>query len=69
MTIEDFRKSIEGEQLVYNKEDAVVYKIEKKTYNDLHGWRRDHMFFYFVDDKLNSMDKGEKAVDYRIRID
>ena len=33
------------------------------------NWRKDHRFFYFENNKLAKVDKGERATDYRIRID
>lgn len=74
MPIQEFKDEIDKEELVVMKEDVTVYKLVYKTYNDAHvmlsgsGWRSDFRYFYFVDGKLAQIDKGEKAVDYRIKI-
>jgi len=75
MPLSEFKEKVEREQLVEANSKVTIYEVFIKTYNDAHvalsgnGWRQDHRFFYFVDGKLNLIDKGEKAVDYRIRID
>jgi len=75
MPLSEFKEKVEGEVLVEMRTDITVYKIVIETYNDLlvatrgNGWRRDHQFFYFIDNKLVQVDKGERAVDYRVKID
>ncbi len=75
MPLSEFKEKVDKEILVEANTAVTVYKVHHKTYNDAHvalsgsGWRQDIRFFYFVDGKLNSIDMGEKAVDYRIKID
>ena len=46
-----------------------VYKVTKRVWYDSDGSGSDYRFFYFVDGKLTAIDQGERAVDYRLRID
>ena len=75
MPEKEFREVVDKEELVEANSQVTIYKLLYKTYNDAHvalsgnGWRQDHRFFYFVNGKLNRIDKGERAVDYRIKID
>lgn len=69
MSESDFKLTVEGEQLIKASKELTVYKVEKKSYNDLHGWRKDYRFFYFTDNKLVQIDQGQRAVDYRVKID
>ncbi|CAA7195200.1 hypothetical protein [Chryseobacterium potabilaquae] len=69
MSESDFKSKVQDEQLVKSDQNVSIYKVEKRTYNDLHGWRSDHRFFYFINNKLSQIDQGERAVDYRIKVD
>ena len=75
MPISEFKEKVEKEELVEANSQVTIYRVIHKTYNDAHvalsgnGWRQDHRYFYFVNGKLNRIDKGERAVDYRIKID
>lgn len=75
MPISEFKEKVDKEELVEANSQITIYKVVHKTYNDAHvvlsgnGWRQDYRFFYFVNGKLNRIDKGERAVDYRIKID
>ena len=75
MPLSEFKEKIDKEILVEANPRVTVYKVHHRTYNDAHvvlsgsGWRQDIRFFYFIDGKLNSIDMGERAVDYRIKID
>lgn len=68
MSLNEFRERIKGEQLVEMNSEVTIYKVGISNYNDLHGWRSDVSFFYFIDNKLYQIDKGEKAIDYRVKI-
>jgi hypothetical protein len=75
MPVSEFKEKIEKEELIVMNMQVTIYRIYIKTYNDAHvalsgnGWRDDVRFFYFEDNKLVKIDSGERAVDYRIRID
>lgn len=75
MPISEFKEKVDKEELVKANSQVTIYRLVYKTYNDAHvvlsgnGWRQDHRYFYFVNGKLNRIDKGERAVDYRIKID
>lgn len=69
MPEKDFKELFKDEKVVAMKPEVTVYLIDKRTYHDLYGWRGDYRYFYFVNQKLIQVDKGERAVDYRIKID
>jgi len=75
MPLQEFKQQIEKEELIEANSQVSIYRLVIKTYNDAHvalsgnGWRQDHRYFYFVEGKLNRIDKGERAVDYRIKVD
>jgi hypothetical protein len=71
MPISEFKEKIEKEELVEMNEKVTIFRKVIKTYNDTPGigWRRDHRYFYFENNKLVKVDKGERAVDYRIKVD
>ena len=70
----EFKQKVEGEELVSMDNGNTVYKVQISTYNDAlvltrgTGWRHDHRFFYFYQGKLKSINKGERSVDYRLRV-
>lgn len=69
MPISEFKEKVESEEVVEMNSQVTIYRVVIKNYNDLYGWRSDYRYFYFLDNKLDKMDKGEKAVDYRVKID
>ncbi|MGX1024270.1 hypothetical protein [Psychroflexus sp. MBR-150] len=71
MPISEFKEKVEKEELVEMNETVTIFRKVIKTYNDTPGvgWRSDHRYFYFENNKLVKVDKGERAVDYRIKID
>lgn len=69
MPEKEFKELFKDEKVIAMKPEVTVYLIDKRTYHDLYGWRGDYRYFYFVNQKLIQVDKGERAVDYRIRID
>lgn len=63
MTIEEFRKEAKYEELVTMDGEWMIYKV-------VYGFNADKTrFYYFQNNKLVKMDSGERATDYRIRID
>jgi hypothetical protein len=69
MTISEFNKIVPKKQLVEMRKDITVYKVSRQVWYDSDGSGGDLRFFYFIDGKLSSIDEGERAVDYRIKID
>lgn len=75
MSISEFKEKVDKEELVEANSQVTIYGLIYKTYNDAHvalsgnGWRQDHRYFYFINGKLYRIDKGERAVDYRIKFD
>ncbi len=69
MPIAEFNKVCPKKQVVEMKNNITIYKVSKRVWYDSDGSGSDYGFFYFVDGKLAQMDKGERATDYRIRID
>ena len=73
MPISEFKEKIEKEEVVLMNSEVTIFKVKIRTYNDVlalttSGWRSDVSFFYFENNKLVKVDKGERAVDYRIKI-
>jgi hypothetical protein len=63
MSVEEFQKNSKFEELVTMDGDWMVYKV-------IYGWNGENTrFYYFKNNKLVKMDSGERAADYRIRID
>ena len=50
-------------------EQITVYKVNKGNWYDSDGSGRDYRYFYFKNNKLVKIDKGQRAVDYRVKID
>jgi hypothetical protein len=69
MPIAEFNTVVPEKRLIEMRKDVTVYKVTKKAWHDTDGSDADYRFFYFIDGKLSSIDQGERAVDYRIRID
>ena len=61
MPISEFKEKIENEEVVEMNSEVTIYKVEIKNYNDLHGWRKDHRFFYFENNKLKKDSKHSYA--------
>lgn len=69
MPISEFNKIFPKKEMVSMKEGVTIYKVSKRVWYDSDGSGSDYRYFYFVDNKLAQVDKGERAVDRRIRID
>lgn len=69
MSEQDFKNVVKKKKVIEMKPDLTVYMVDKKTYHDFKGWRSDYRYFYFVNGKLTQVDKGQRDVDYRIKID
>lgn len=66
MTIKDFLKEHSKAKNEYLSEDITIYSIRYMETMDNQPYRK---FYYFQNNKLVKVDKGERAVDYRIKID
>lgn len=71
MSIKDFKEAIPKSSSVYLDETYSCYRLDKKyaAFGDPNHFSYSTRFFYFKNDKLWKIDTGEKAVDYRVRID
>ena len=69
MTIQEFSKVAKKKQVVLMNEQITVYKVNKGNWYDSDGSGRDYRYFYFKNNKLVKIDKGQRAVDYRVKID
>lgn len=71
MTIEEFKKAIPKSTVVYFDEMYTCYKLTKRyaRFGDPNHFSYETRFFYFKDGSLWKVNEGEKAVDYRIKID
>jgi hypothetical protein len=66
MTVKDFLKEHSKAKNEYLSQEMTIYSIRFMDPMDSRPYRK---FYYFENNKLVRVDKGEKAVDYRIRID
>ncbi|EMY81085.1 hypothetical protein pgond44_08752 [Psychroflexus gondwanensis ACAM 44] len=74
MSISEFKEKIEKEELVEMNVKVTIFKKVIQSYNHYaYGLplleRTDIRFFYFENNKLVKVDEGERAVDYRVKID
>jgi len=65
----EFINIVKKKEVVAMRQDVTIYKSSKGNWYDSDGSGRDYRYFYFIDGKLTKVDKGERAVDYRIRVD
>ena len=69
MPITEFHRTFPKKETVSLKEGVTIYRVSKRVWYDSDGSGSDYRYFYFVDNELSQVDKGERAVDQRIRID
>lgn len=74
MPVSEFKEKVEDEELIEMNKEITIYRKVIKTYNRMfYGVpipkTIDYRYFYFVDNKLVKVDEGERAVDYRIKIE
>lgn len=69
MPITEFNNIVKKKETVAMREDVTIYKIFRGNWYDSDRSGTDYRYFYFINNKLNKVDKGERAVDYRIKID
>jgi len=63
LTVEEFEKRAKFEEIVTMDGEWIVYKV-------VYGFNAENTrFYYFKNNKLVKMDSGQRATDYRIRID
>lgn len=73
MPLHEFKEKVEKEELVIMNQRITIFKTVIKSYNHyFYGLpilaSVDRRYFYFEDNKLVKVDEGERAVDYRIKI-
>ena len=72
MTIMEFNKFAKNKELVSMKEGVSVYLLKQYNWYDhdgADGTLANYRYFYFEDNKLIQMDRGQRATDLRIKID
>jgi hypothetical protein len=77
MSVSEFKEKVENEELVEMNQKVTIFKKVIKSYNHylsiLYGVpilaSVDTRFFYFENNQLVKVDEGERAVDYRVKID
>lgn len=71
MSMSEFKKVVRKTSTVYLSDEYSCLKLQrsKAKFGQPGGYVYSTRFFYFQDDKLWRMDEGERAVDYRIKID
>jgi hypothetical protein len=67
MPIPEFKEKVKKVELLEMNEEVTIFR--KVIIQSGLGLRRDHRYFYFENNKLVKVDKGERAIDYRIKID
>lgn len=66
MSISEFNEIFPKKNLLEMKDGNAIYKV---VINPHYGGSSEYRFFYFKDNKLIQVDKGERSVDKRIQID
>lgn len=69
MSIAEFNKVVKKKETIAMREDVIIYRVFRGNWYDSDGSGTAYRYFYFVNNKLNKVDKGQRAVDYRIKID
>ena len=69
MTIAEFNKIVKKKETIAMREDITIYRVFRGNWYDSDGSGTSYRYFYFINNKLNKVDKGQRAVDYRIKID
>lgn len=69
MSISEFNEVVKKKEVVAMREDVIIYRIFRGNWYDTDGSGTAHRYFYFIDNKLSKVDKGQRATDYRIKID
>lgn len=68
MPLAEFNRVVPKKRVVEMRNDVTIYKVTRRNWYDSDGSGADFRYFYFVDGKLESINQGERAVDYRIRV-
>jgi len=74
MSISEFNQLVEKKELISMKAtkegNIAIYKIGGYNWydHDNADGTGDHRYLYFLDNKLNQVDKGERAADLKIQI-
>ena len=66
MTVQEFVNKHPKAVNEYLERNTTIYSIRYMETMDAHPYRK---YYYFQNNKLIKVDKGERAVDYRIKID
>lgn len=71
MPVDEFKQKIKKATVVYLDDEYACYKLNKRyaRFGDPNRYSYASRFFYFKQGKLWKIDEGERATDYRIRID
>ncbi|WP_291101864.1 MULTISPECIES: hypothetical protein [unclassified Flavobacterium] len=69
MSESEFKEKVVGEENVKMDTTISIYKVTVSSNRYIEGWTHKTRFFYFSNNKLVQVDEGERAVDYRIKVD
>ena len=69
MSESEFREKIESAENVKMSSEISIYKVKVSSYRYVEHRQERTRFFYFTDNKLIQVDEGERAIDYRVKID
>jgi uncharacterized protein YcfL len=69
MSESEFKEKVEGEENVKMSTEISIYKVKVSSFRYIEHYQEKVRFFYFNNNKLVQVDEGERAIDYRIKID
>ncbi|MGS4345138.1 hypothetical protein ACKUSY_05900 [Myroides odoratus] len=69
MSVQEFNSIVKKKKTIEMNSQRTVYLVKKQNWYDSDGSGSDYRYFYFVNNKLVSIDQGVKSVDKRIQYD
>ena len=71
MPISEFNQLVQTKELISMKENSTIYLVKKYNWYDHNGadGTAAHRYFYFTNNKLSQVDKGERVADLKIKIE
>ncbi|MFY0603251.1 MAG: hypothetical protein JXQ93_04835 [Flavobacteriaceae bacterium] len=69
MSIDEFNKVVKKKEVVAIRKNVTIYKVVRSNWYDSDRSGSDYRYFYFKNNKLSLVDRGKRAVDFRIKID
>lgn len=69
MSESEFKEKVEDEENVKMSTEISIYKVKVSSFRYVEHYQEKIRFFYFANNKLVQVDEGERAIDYRIKVD